>query len=56
MSWDTLQQLIRIVGYAGGAAVFGDAVADGEMFQQALGGAVSVAAFIWWMFHQASKS
>lgn len=47
---DTIQQLIRIVGYAAGGYFFGAGVADGELFQAALGGLGSVAAFVWWFF------
>lgn len=48
MNWDTIQQVLRIVLYAGGGLVFGDAVKDGELFQQAVGGLMSVGAFVWW--------
>lgn len=56
MKWDTLQQLIRIVGYAGGSYWFGDAVANGDMFNAALGGLVNVAAFVWWMVNESNKA
>ena len=55
MSWDTLQQLIRIAAYAGGAFLFGQNVVDGELFQQALGGVIAVGAFVWWAFAERSK-
>ena len=48
MKWDTLQQLIRIVGYSAGAALLGDGVADSQQFQAALGGLISIASFGWW--------
>lgn len=48
MNWDTIQQLIRILAYAGGSYFFGDSVANGEMFTAAVSGAVSVGAFVWW--------
>lgn len=47
---DTIQQLIRIVGYAAGGYFLGAGVADGEMFQAALAGLGSVATFLWWFF------
>lgn len=50
MNWDTIQQLIRIGGYAAGGAIFGQAVADGAQFQQALGGVISIGSFAWWWF------
>jgi len=55
MSWDTVQQLIRIAAYAGGSVVFGQAVADGELFQQALGGVIAVGAFVWWAVAERNK-
>lgn len=56
MSWNTIAQLIRILGYSLGAGLFGEATADGELFQQALGGAVSLAAFVWWVAKERSKT
>lgn len=56
MSWDTIQQLIRIAAYAGGSMAFGQAVADGEIFQQAIGGAIAVGAFVWWLVVERKKS
>jgi len=56
MSWNTIQQLIRIVGYAVGAYFFGEGVAEGELFQQAIGGLVGVAAFVWWMLKERSSA
>lgn len=56
MSWNTVQQLIRIVGYAGGSLAFGEATADGELFQAALGGAVAIGAFVWWAVAERLKS
>lgn len=49
MNFSTIEQVIRIGMYAAGGYVFGEAVADGEMFQQAIGGAVAVGAFVWWV-------
>lgn len=56
MSWDTIQQVIRIIGYAVGSYFLGTAVADGEMFQAALGGLTSVGAFAWWLVAQRGKA
>jgi hypothetical protein len=47
---DTTQQFIRIVLYHVGAYFFGDAIASGEIYQAAIGGAVSVVAFGWWFW------
>jgi hypothetical protein len=56
MNWNTVQQLIRIVGYSAGAALLGDGVADSEQFQAALGGIISVAAFGWWIVKERSST
>lgn len=48
MTWDQIQQIVRIVLYAVGGYVFGDAVVEGDTFQQAVGGVLSVGAFAWW--------
>lgn len=56
MNWDTVQQLIRIVGYALGGYVFGDSVASGELFQAALGGLVAVGAFVWWLVWERNRA
>jgi hypothetical protein len=42
MTWDTIQQLIRIVLYSIGAFLLGDAVAAGDQFQGLIGGIVNV--------------
>lgn len=56
MNWDSLQQVLRIVLYAGGGYLFGDAVKDGELFQQAVGGLLSVGAFAWWWFWERNRA
>lgn len=56
MSSDVVTQLIRIVGYSAGSYFFGDAVAKGDMFQAALGGACAVVAFVWWAIQHRMKS
>ena len=55
MNWDTIQQVIRILAYAVGSYFLGTAVADGELFQAALGGLANVGAFIWWLIAENSK-
>lgn len=55
MTWATLQQLVRILAYAAGSAYFGSEVADGDLFQAALGGLLSVGAFVWWAVVEAKK-
>lgn len=52
----SFEQLIRIALNAGGAAIFGDAIAGGDMYQAAVGGAVSLISFGWWLYRkQAAK-
>jgi hypothetical protein len=48
MTWDTVQQVLRIVLYTVGSYLFGSDVADGASFQGALGGVMAVGAFVWW--------
>lgn len=50
MTWDTVQQLLRIVLYTLGAFLFGDATASGELYQGLIGGVISAGAFLWWWF------
>lgn len=45
----TLEQLIRIVAQMGGSAAFGDAVANGDKFQGAVGGVIAIVSFVWWL-------
>lgn len=52
MTWHTLQQLIRILLYAGGSAYFGTEIADGEAFQAAIGGVIAALAFVWWVLKE----
>lgn len=54
MQFGTVEQLIRILGYAVGSAVLGAGVADGEMFQAAIGGVVSLVSFGWWLVRERS--
>lgn len=56
MNWATLQQLIRILLNAGGAMFFGDAIANGELYQAAVGGVISLGAFIWWALAERNKA
>ena len=55
MSWDAIQQIIRIIAYAAGGYFLGDAVTSGEMFQAAVAGLLSVGAFVWWLVYQQNK-
>lgn len=48
MTWDQVQQLVRIILYAIGGYFLGDGVVQGEAFQGAVGGVLSVGSFIWW--------
>lgn len=52
MDWTVIQQLIRIGLYNAGALFLGKSVADGDMYQAAIGGVVSLVAFGWWLYQQ----
>jgi hypothetical protein len=56
MNWDSIQQLVRIVAYAVGGYLLGDAVANSEQFQAAVGGLVSVGAFAWWFYWERKRA
>jgi hypothetical protein len=56
MTFDTISQLIRIAAYAVGSYFLGTGVADGELFQAAIAGGVSVVAFVWWMIAERNKA
>lgn len=56
MTWDSLQQFIRISLYMGGSAVFGAEVADGELFQGAIGGALAIGSFAWWLLWERKRT
>ena len=55
MNWDSIQQLLRILLYAIGGYFLGDAVTEGEAFQAAVGGVLSVGAFIWWLMWERQR-
>lgn len=52
MDWSIIQQLIRIALYNAGALFLGKSVADGDMYQAAIGGVISIVAFGWWLYQQ----
>jgi hypothetical protein len=56
MTWDTVQQLIRIVLYTLGAFFLGQGVADGQLFQGLIGGVINVGAFAWWFFWERTRT
>lgn len=45
-----IEQLARIALYHIGAYFLGDAIASGAEYQAAVGGAVSIVAFVWWAY------
>lgn len=46
----TGEQLIRYVLTWFGSILLGASIAEGEMFQGAVGGAVAIGSFVWWFF------
>lgn len=55
MSWDSVQQVVRIILYALGGYFFGEGVTDSSWFQQAVGGVLAVGSFAWWMIWDRSR-
>jgi hypothetical protein len=55
MTWDSIQQIIRILAYAIGGYALGEGVTQGETFQAAVGGLISVGAFVWWAIRERTK-
>lgn len=49
LTWDNLQQFVRIALYTGGSLYFGKEFADGDMFQAALGAALTLGGFVWFL-------
>lgn len=47
-----LEQFIRIVGYSLGSYLLGDGIANSAEYQAALGGAVAIASFGWFLYRQ----
>lgn len=56
MSWDTVQQIIRIGLYSGGSFFFGQQVADGNLYQAAIGGVLAIGAFAWWLVFERNRT
>lgn len=48
LSWKTLQQVIRIIGFALAGVAFGMGWIDQQTFLQLVGGGGFVALFAWW--------
>lgn len=55
MKWSTIEQLIRIGSYTVGSYFLGDAVANGQTFQAAIGGAIAIGAFLWWLVFERNR-
>lgn len=56
MTWDTVQQVLRIVLYSLGGVVFGKSIADGAQFQALIGGILAVGSFAWWWFWDRNRT
>jgi membrane protein DedA with SNARE-associated domain len=56
MTWDSIQQLVRIVLYAIGGYLFGESVADGELYQGVISGVLGIGAFVWWWVWNRDRS
>lgn len=56
MNWESIQQVLRIVLYTAGGYIFGEQVAEGEMFQAAVGGLMAAGAFAWWAIWERKRA
>lgn len=45
-----LEQLVRIILFMLGGAIGGDAFANSDMYQAAVGGAINIAVCAWWLY------
>lgn len=48
-TWENIQQFVRIALYTAGSVYFGKEFADGDMFQSALGAAMVLGGFLWFL-------
>lgn len=48
----TTEQLVRYALTWAGTATLGASVANGEMYQAAVGGVVAVGSFVWWIIRE----
>lgn len=55
MTWQTVQQVLRILLYTLGSFLFGESIADGELFQGLIGGVMSVGSFLWWILWERNR-
>jgi hypothetical protein len=56
MTWDTIQQVLRIVLNALGGILIGKGYLSEEMSVTLVGGILSVGSVLWWMFWDRSRS
>lgn len=49
MTWQSIQQFVRIALYTAGGFFLGEGVMDGDLAQDAIGGVVAIGAFVWWL-------
>lgn len=55
MTWDTVQQVLRIVLNAVGAFLIGKGYLTEEMSVTLIGGVLSIGSVLWWMFWQKGR-
>lgn len=46
----SIEQIARICFYTAGGYLLGDSVANSEMYQAAVGGAINIGTFVWWLW------
>lgn len=52
----SIEQIIRIGLFTAGGYFLGEGVANSEMFQTAVSGAIQVGTFVWWMYRNFKKA
>lgn len=55
MTWDSVQQVLRILLNAGGAYLVGKGVVTEEMSVTLVGGLLSVGSVLWWIFWEKKR-
>jgi hypothetical protein len=56
MTWDSVQQVLRIILNAGGAYLVGKGVVTEEMSVTLVGGLLSVGSVMWWIFWDKNRA
>lgn len=55
MTWESIQQVLRIILNAIGAYLVGKGVVTEEMSVTLMGGVLSIGSVLWWMFWEKNR-